>query len=145
MHHAFKNDAGRIAVGDRTPFRIIGIQSLGWTHWAKQITFGCVWKCSMLIFVKIRYETTTPSVICRNLTFHCENVLSPCVIHTRIWHVSKDLQSKNLTMLESDTSPDVKTSETRCLKPGAIASRSEATIAACWPYRQAGSMPAVRD
>ena len=33
-------------------------------------------KCPMLIFVKIRYETTIISVTCRRLTFHFENLIS---------------------------------------------------------------------
>ena len=97
-----------------------GDQPIEW-HKSLLAVFG---KCSMLIFVKTRYETTIFSVICRHLKFHYKNRIRSYT-HDKIWHVSIDLQPWNITMLESDTSPDVNTAETQCRRRDTIASQAK--------------------
>ena len=41
---------------------------------------------------------------------------------TRLYHTTRDLQPRNITMLGSDTSPDVNTPEIQCLKSITVAS-----------------------
>ena len=70
IHHAFKmlqEDLPWEIIFDLGVLRInAGDQPIEWNKY-----LGAVFrKCSMLIFVKIRYETTISSVTCRHLKFH---------------------------------------------------------------------------
>ena len=70
---------------------------------------------------EIQFENTIPSVTSGHLKFHYQNLISSWVIHNKIWQVSEGLYLRKITMLWSDTSPDVNTPEIRCLKPNTIA------------------------
>ena len=87
-----------------------GDQLIGWN----KSLVAVFKKCSRLIFVKIRFELSSPASHVDIWNFTTQIFYH--VIHNKIWHVSKDLQPRNITMLDSDTSPDVDISETRCLK-----------------------------
>ena len=77
---------------------------------------------SVLIFFKIQYEITIPIVTCRYLEFHYENIISLLVIHSQIWHVSRDLHPRNITMLGSNMSPDVTLHQASTWNPSQYAS-----------------------
>ena len=73
-------------------------------------------KYLVLLFFKMRYEIIIPIVTSRHLKFPYENIISPLLTHSQIWHVSTDLHPRNITMLGSNTSSDVSTSLSQCLK-----------------------------
>ena len=93
----FKNSAGGYFLRYHFPPRVIKDHHPEWNN-PLVVVFR---KHQMTIFFKIRHETTIPGVKYRHLKVHYENLISLLVTHNKIWHVSRDLQQRNIKMLGS--------------------------------------------
>ena len=93
--------------------RICMIDQLGLFMREQFIAFFVIW-ISVLIFFKILYESTIPTVACGHLKFQYENLILPWVIHNKIWKFH-EVHSQEASQCLECLSPDV--NQSQCSKP----------------------------